>query len=126
MHKKLFRIFIALATSIILLGHTFVPHHHEEQHSHNHEHHHHEQGGLKDLFTHHCHSTDCFTSVHRHEVNQPAHQQVPGTLVYESYFICDKGFFKPEQYIYKCDYVYISPHLINLDFRGPPSSLFNC
>jgi hypothetical protein len=123
MHKKLFSIFINLATSIILLGHSFVPHHHHEaQHSHGHEHHHHnDQGGLKDLFAHHCHTSDYFTSVHKHEVSQLAHQQVFDAVISESYYIYTTGVYRPARHKYSCDYVYISPHFVNLDFRGPPS-----
>lgn len=122
MQYKSIRFIISAITSIILLGHTFVPHHHAEEHGHGHLHqHHHEGKGLKNLFSHHCHSTDCFTSIQKYEVAKSVHQQDPAIITPQPRFIVIQSFYRPVNFKYDCNYIYISPHLVNLDFRGPPS-----
>jgi hypothetical protein len=103
-----------------MLGHCFVPHHHAEEHRHGHRHHH-ESKGIKDLFSHHCHSPDSFTSVQKYETRKTVQQLVPPFIDKHSDYIPFIACYKPVKNIYDCNYVYISPHLVHLDFRGPPS-----
>lgn len=122
MQYKSMRFIVSLVTSIIMLGHTFVPHHHAEEHGHGHRHsHHHENKGIKDLFSHHCHSSDCFTSLQKYEIGKTVQQLAPGLIISHSIYRALTTFYKPVQNTYECDYTYISPHLVHLDFRGPPS-----
>ncbi|PZR12180.1 MAG: hypothetical protein DI539_20240 [Flavobacterium psychrophilum] len=123
MQYKSIRFIVSLITSIILLGHSLVPHHHADQHApgHHHEHHKHEHKGISDLFSHHCHSADCFTSIQKHEVSKTVYQQLPATIQQQSQFIALQAYHKPVKQLYDCKYIYISPHLVSLDFRGPPS-----
>lgn len=123
MQYKSLRFFVSLITSIILLGHTLVPHHHADAHSHGHRHNHehnHENRGIKDLFAHHCHSVDYFTSVQKHEASKPVGHAAPAIATSQYSFNPAKAIYKPVKYEYKSSYIYISPHLVNLDFRGPP------
>tara|TARA_B100001105_G_C22314556_1_gene409662 strand:+ start:714 stop:1046 length:333 start_codon:yes stop_codon:yes gene_type:complete len=107
-----------------MLGHTLVPHHHAEEHGHGHDHHHthhHENKGIKDLFSHHCHSVDCFTSVEKFEVHSTIEKPSPTAIEVQSSGTALRTYYRPVLKTYKFTYIYISPHLVHLDFRGPPA-----
>lgn len=120
MQYKSLRTILNLLTSIILLAHTFVPHHHAEEHLNLLVHHHEHTGGLGDLFTSHCHSGDSFISFQKHEIQQTVHSQAIITSDKKKQ-VCEYiPTYKLCSYTYKSEYIYISPHLLSLDFRGPP------
>lgn len=121
MQCKSIRFIVSLITSIILLGHTLVPHHHTEEHQPGHSHsHQYKIRGLKDFFSQHCHSSDCFTRAEKHEIGKTVGQHAPAIATSIYYNAGPVTLHRPVQRAYKCTYTYTSPHLVNLDFRGPP------
>ena len=123
MQYKSIRFIISLVTSIVMLGHTFVPHHHAEEHTHGHGHYHshqHESKGVKDLFAHHSHSTDCFTVVQKLEVGKHVYHADPVFVSQDLAYSALKLLYRPIHLNYKTGYIYKPPHLVHLDFRGPP------
>ncbi|AWH84101.1 hypothetical protein HYN59_02795 [Flavobacterium album] len=121
MRHKLLSFFICLLTSTILLAHAVVPHHHEQEHAILRHHHHEADGGLKGIFTTHCHSIDCFTSVAKHAASERTGNKHIGYAVLSENITPVAGirFIQPKNYV-PFSYTHSSFHLINIDFRGPP------
>ncbi|MEL1245554.1 hypothetical protein AAEO56_14865 [Flavobacterium sp. DGU11] len=121
MRHKLLSYFVCLLTSTILLAHALVPHHHEQEHSIVGHHDHEADGGLKGVFTTHCHSSDCFTSLVKHTTEQSQYKHVESAILANDIaFIQNSSFSKPKNYI-SCNYTPSSFHLLHIDFRGPPA-----
>lgn len=121
MQYKSLRTILNLFTSIILLAHTFVPHHHAEEHLNLPLHHHEHTGSLGDLFTDHCHSGNSFISFQRQEIKHSLQVQDIIQPDVKEYSAIYAKVYKPCRYTYNSEYKYISPHLLSLDFRGPPT-----
>jgi len=120
-------LFILLA-GIIHLAHSVVPHTHSEQHEHHGDHDHHNHSGNQEnddknifhLFSHFGHASESFTNT-KSEIRQ-SH-----TAEGDNYF-SKVNSYTPVSYskknaqtkAFKEPWIYISPHLIFLKFRGPP------
>jgi hypothetical protein len=132
--KKFTAILFCSIACVIQFAHSAVPHshaeeHHHGQHSHHHQHDHDNSSDtegktLVPFFSHFGHSAETFTNhqtedikISQHDAFQPAfveHQSsVIEGLAVESK-IPKKAFDEP--------YIYISPHLLSLQFRGPPAA----
>lgn len=133
MMRKMFHILLSFLTSTVLLGHALVYHPHDEAHQrHEHGHHHHNGGhhhtegeedfGLKHLFTHHVHFCDTFTENPTGKtLVQVAKSFATVTTSYSDYAVAIPYVHQGVKEKYREPIIQKSPHLVHLDFRGPPT-----
>lgn len=106
---------------VIQLIHSVVPHSHHQDHVDQHHHNHDsEDQSIFHLFSHYQHSTETFTSqTEDAEINITRELQA---LKSKEYVIAQSFGAKPlPTTAYVGPFIYISPHLVSLQFRGPPT-----
>ena len=129
MIKKQIYIYFLFTACFLQLGHSFFPHTHIKAHHHNGKHHHHqeqssEQNGISLLFSHFNHSSDSFSNSHLEEVVTIAREVPHQIQVFERYHFSSKSFeFYTNRKLARNQepFIFISPHLYSLQFRGPPT-----
>lgn len=117
---------------VINLGHSLFPHSHVVEHHHHdgqhHHHHHHDEksqeSGIALFFSHFNHNTDNFTKGHSDEEVRFVTIDNLQAITKDVAHIDFKVFFDASEIpikTFKQPFVFISPHLESLTFRGPPS-----
>ena len=132
MYKKSIPILFLSLACFIQLGHSLFPHTHETEHHHHHngKHHHHneeqsDESPLSLLFSHFNHSSDTFSNSQLEDVVKIV-KEVPNqvfVLHSTSVFTNSIGYYylKKEAVRNNEPFIFISPHLHSLQFRGPPT-----
>jgi len=129
MIKKQLYIYLLYTACFLQFGHSLFPHTHIKEHHHNgKQHHHHEEQSNENsfplLFSHFNHTSDTFSNSHIEDLVTIV-KEVPNQIVvlnsclFYSNFV---GFYiKKELVRNKEPLIFISPHLLSLQFRGPPT-----
>lgn len=132
MMRKTFHILLSFLTSTVLLGHALVYHPHDEAHlRHVHGHHHHDGGhhhhdneedsGLKHLFTHHVHFSDTFSESNGEKTVVQVAKSLATVTTTPTYKVVSIPYVhQNRRETYREPIIPKSPHLVHLDFRGPP------
>ena len=121
--KRIAAILLYCFACAIHFGHSIVPHNHHHEHSANEDRHKHdnESKSIFDLFAHFGQSGETFTSQAVQEINVSKSTAIAvdcTTFLREIDFsIADTS--PPASFAES--YIYTSPHLTSLHFRGPPS-----
>ena len=128
MFKKSLTIsFLFLACSLVI-GHSLFRHTHVKEHHHNDKHHHHndehnDENGLSLFFSLFNHTSDTFSNGLLEGVVKIVNE-VPNELLIldtaEIFSDSSKFYYKKELVRNKEPLIFISPHLLSLQFRGPP------
>ena len=133
MLKRFAITFLFFIACVINLGHSLFPHIHVvEHHNHNHEgqhhHHHHDkksqENGIASFFSHFNHNSDNFTKGHSDEEVRFVSTNNLQAIITDIEGIALEVFFNTSEVpikTFKEPFVFISPHLKSLKFRGPPS-----
>lgn len=121
--KKFAAILLYCFACAIHFGHSIIPHSHPHEHGakdHNHPHEN-ESESIFDLFAHYGQAGETFTSPTAHEITVSENWAPTGDYI--AYF--HEANFTVIYKFLPCSfaepYIYISPHLTNFHFRGPPS-----
>ena len=129
MIKKQLYIYFLYAACILQFGHSLFPHTHIIEHHHNGKHHHHheeqsDENRLPILFSHFNHTSDSFSNSHIEDVVSIV-KEVPNQIIVLnnclSYSNVIGYYTKKEVVRNKEPLIFISPHLLSLQFRGPPT-----
>ena len=129
MLKRKLSILFLFSACFLLLGHGWFLHTHIEAHQHDGEHHHHHEGDLDNsslsfLFSHFYHTSD--NHLHSHigdvvTIVKKVSNQIIALNTNLSYSNSIKLPIKKELVWHKEPFIFISPHLLSLQFRGPPT-----
>ncbi len=129
MFKRTVSILFLFSACFLLLGQGWFLHTHIEAHQHDGEHHHHHEGDLDNnssplLLSHFNHTSDSYLHSHIGDVvtivkKVSNHPIVLNTNL--SYSNSIKLPIKKELVRNKEPFIFISPHLGSLQFRGPPT-----
>lgn len=130
MFKKSLAISFLFLACFLQLGHSLFPHAHAKEHHHNGKHHHHhndehsDENGLSLFFSHFNHTSDTFSNGHLEEGIKIINE-VPNQILIlntpEFFLNSFKFYYKKELVRNKEPLIFISPHLLSLQFRGPPT-----
>ena len=129
MFKRKLSILFLFSACFLFIGQGLFLHTHIEAHQHNGEHHHHHEGDLDDnslplLLSHFNHTSDNYLHNHIGDVVTIV-KKIPTQLIalntYLSYSNSIKLPIKKELVRNKEPFIFISPHLRSLQFRGPPT-----
>jgi hypothetical protein len=129
MIKKQLYIYFLFAACLLQFGHSLFPHTHSIEHHHNgQQHHHHEEqsdeNSLPLLFSHFNHTSDSFSNSHIEDVVSIV-KEVPNQIVVLNSRLSHSnstGFCTKKEVVRnKEPLIFISPHLLSLQFRGPPT-----
>lgn len=130
MLKRLAITFLFFIACVINLGHSLFPHSHVVEHHHYNEHHHHhhddksEENGLSLFFSHFNHTSDNFTKGHSDNEVRFIDVNSLKAVPTEIKDINPDIFYSSSKQLVKASrepFVFISPHLHSLQFRGPPT-----
>lgn len=129
MFKRKLSILFLFTACFLYLGHGWFLHTHIEAHQHDEEHHHHLEGDLDNsssplLLSHFNHTSDNYLHSHIGDVVTSV-KKVPNQIIALntnlSYSNSIKLPIKKELVQNKEPFIFISPHLLSLQFRGPPT-----
>lgn len=129
MIKKQLYIYFLYTACILHFGHSLFPHAHIIEHHHNgKDHHHHEEqsdeNSLPFLFAHFNHTSDTFSNSHIDDVVSIV-KEVPNQIVVLNNCLSNSnsiGFYTKKEVVRnKEPLIFISPHLLSFQFRGPPT-----
>jgi len=135
MLKRLAITLVFSIACVINLGHSLFPHthvvdHHHHHDGHHHHHHHHDEksqeSGIALFFSHFNHNSDNFTKGHSDEevrfVNSDNLKAITTDVAVIDFEVFLNSTELPQKtFKDKEPFVFISPHLKSLSFRGPPS-----
>ncbi|CAM3556350.1 hypothetical protein [Flavobacterium saliperosum] len=133
MLKRLAITLLFFIACVVNLGHSLFPHSHVVEHHHNHDgqhhhHHHHDEksqeSGIALFFSHFNHNSDNFTKGHFDEEVRFVCTNNLQAIITNVAGIDLEVFFNVSEVpikTFKEPFVFISPHLESLTFRGPPS-----
>lgn len=129
MFKRKLSILFLFSACFLLLGQGWFLHTHIEAHQHDGAHHHHHEGDLDDnslplLLSHFNHTSD--NHLHSHigdvvTIVKKVTTQLIALNTNLSYSNSIKLPIKKELVRNKEPFIFISPHLLSLQFRGPPT-----
>ena len=131
MFKRTISILFLFLACILQLGHGLFPHTHIKEHHHNGAHHHHheetaEENSLSLLFSHFNHTSDAFSNSHIEDVVTIVKEVASQIIVLNSCLSYPNftGFYTKKEIVRNQQpLIFISPHLLSLQFRGPPTFL---
>lgn len=129
MIKKQFYIYFLFAACFLQFGHSLFPHTHIIEHYHNgKQHHHHEEksdeNGLPVLFSHFNHTSDSFSNSHIEDAVTTVKEVSNQIVVLNSslFYSNSTGFYTKKEVVRNKElFIFNSPHLLSLQFRGPPT-----
>jgi hypothetical protein len=130
MFKKSLVISFLFLAWFLQLGHSLFPHAHVKEHHHSGKHHHHHndehsnENGLSLFFSHFNHTSDNFTKGHSDDEVRFIDVNSLKAVTTEIAEINLEFFWSSSKQLAKTfrePFVFISPHLLSLQFRGPPT-----
>lgn len=129
MIKKQLYIYFLYTACILQFGHSLFPHTHIIEHYHNGKNHHHheeqsDENSLPLLFSHFNHTSDSFSNSHIEDVVSIVKEVTNQIVVLNSRlsYLNSTGFYTKTELVRNKELlIFISPHLLSLQFRGPPT-----